>query len=672
MEPAAHIRDFVTSSVDLQKFRQVQDFILLDWKPQQYRMKYRKWLAVLKRFGQGEHADPALAQAAFFILRFQFKPCDVYTPPVFQVIEHVLETAPTSDLAHEIFFPDLSVDYDEATSFTELPHQYISYFCDQGHDVPACIREMEKITAILASFGVKPSKQLFVPVLRAAARAGDQEQTYALMDRLESVHGWSKVPDVWFEYALWHASYGAWDEVQFTLDELHERGYTRLQSVNYAAFFHQLLLRYLTQNTALQAFGFIIHAIKYTGLHPLEMISTTIICACVRDRRYDLIAEWVRLVREAFPRVTLGLESDKRGWRLGNALLEADASSLEVAATCRAIAHGCRDDPFGPLFRDLVKEIVRLDWVERLSAISQQTSQPLSRDDFSSMTMDELLDRAYELCDSMGGPPSDLESDAGVLYREIVTQLNAVEELGSIFQGDLVAVDLGEGAPKLDTEVSETTRVVSRRARQMDRMREKLLLSMPESLTHDTLPRYDDMVAAAFQYYASCRVADHSILQYLASKLAVDRPLDALRLIEAVYMSKYVQGAERTGARPFDNDVFLTWLELVTEVGSLTSAARVLWAVVDSSRHLRWTFHFTFLVNLVGLMPVSGLHGAVVKAKYWEPDPELHHLVKRVWRIRHDSPAYLKDPFEFPAWRDWELKLRDSLQTPQALSGNDT
>lgn len=654
------IRDQLKESMDLRTFATMKSFILPHSKPLNARERFRRWSAVMRHCTRDSQPDWAMAEAVYYKFRFCFGADGILTQPAFEVVNHLLTAASGYDRAQEILFPSLTAVMDESASLYELPSNYLGLFCAQN-DGTAGIREMEKVIAIAKRAGRTPSKDLFVPVLRATARSGNIDQAYDLMDSLETLYGKDEAPRIWSEYAMWHAAYGSWEEVQTMLDRLHEIGYTRQQSVNYALLFHKLLLQYMTQNSAVRSFGFTIHAIKYTGLHPLGMISTTMICSCIKEQRYDLVTEWIRLIREAFPRVTLGFENGKAAWQLGHALMEAGASCQDIAETCRAITHGCRDTPFSPLFKDFAKDLVRRDMVERYRVASRQMigSTP-SEDVIVVMPLDELIDHAYQLC-ALPQTPDCIDIRFEGLQHDLAAQLHAVEELTSIFKGDIDVANVF-GHDNYEAGMLPQTRHNSGVEQNLDGLI-KVEWMVPENLRRKILPEFEELSATVVNYYARREKenlpVDHSMLKYLLGRLSLDKSQDALRLVEMTYWSSYVQGAR---GKPYDNDVFLKWLELVTEIGTVPSAVRALWAVVDSSRHLQWTFDFTYLVNLVCHMNVSGNHASVSKANYWRPNRSLNHLVKSIWRIRHDSPEYIQDRFEFPEWHDWELRLRESLQ----------
>lgn len=645
-----YIVEYLSKAVNPKSFIAVKTFISPPDEALTYEETLRRWLAVMRYYTQGDEQHWAMAEAAFHSFRFQFEPEDIFSPPVVELVKNLLATARTSDRVQEILFPSIVPEGFDAVIFYNLPFQYMSTFCET-HDDTACVEELAKIQFIAKRTRYEPRLNLFTPYIRKRLRQNDTEDATTLSDVLQPLCGTDSEPRIWAECALWHASQGNWDDVQEILDLIHLTGYPRRRPGHYALLFHKLLLRYLANSNAVHSFGFLINGIKFAGLQPLHMISTTLICACVKERRFDLVAEWTSMIREAFPRVSLTFKTERKAWHLGRALLESGASCQDIADVCRAISFGRREDPFCHMFKDFVRELVRLDLVHRMCAIpAQMQDSNVSNDTVRAMTLPEILDYACQFCNTQRSA-SEIDTRYETIRDGLAAQIAAFDELMSIFEGDFELNNFSSrGSPEQSGSPWPGSNGESVKRPTVTTGFGQQPLQWAE------LPDYPELVKIVADHYALRKKAnlpvDHALLKRLLVELPITRPLDALKLVETVYASHYVQGHE---GKPFDNGTFVKWLELVVEAGNVLSATKALWAVIDSSRHLVWTFDFATLVHLAGTAHVEK---SKLYTKEWHPDQDLRHLTKRILCIRQDSPDYVKDDFCFPRWRDWEEKLR--------------
>jgi len=283
------------------------------------------------------------------------------------------------------------------------------------------------------------------------------------------------------------------------------------------------------------------------------------------------------------------------------------------------------------------------------------------------MTMNQILEHAHQFCaqqTTTGNAGADLDD----VKRDILKQLGAVEDIRLTFKGNRCMENLFD-SDRHETPVSLQSRRRSEPAQKLhDRIGRES--SFPEVFTQDQLPPYEQLVAAVMDYYESRRTKglpiNHTLLRYLTAKLMMEDPFHALELVEAVYASHHVHGP--LGA-PFDNDIFQKWFHLVSVTGSLSSAVRALWAMMDSGRHLDWTLHFAYLAHFVSIvhLTTSILEDDKPGRKMWDrkslkrerKEVELEYLRKRIWRIRVSLGP--QDDFRFPDWREWEVQLRESL-----------
>lgn len=657
--------DQATQAVDPERLSMLMEFIHPPKRRLSKPTQYRRWTAVMRHFVQQDRSpDWQVAEAIFHACHGLFEAGVVLSRPVFGLLRHLLSTESNYERAQKILFPAESHSWDNsvlrqnaADVVTELATKYLTLFCEHNLDYSARVAEMVKIIDMARRTGYEASEKFALPVLRMVICEGDIEVAQSLLDELDSIYDFRKMQRLWGEYAVWNASSGNWKEAEFMLDRMQETGYSRHQPEQYAAIFHRMLLHYLSKSSAHRAFGFAVNAIKYTGLIPTARISRTIVCACIKEHRYDLVYEWTRLVSEAFPRLTSGFMTPNGAWQLAHALQKAGSSCRDIADTCRAIAHGCYDDPFPHYLRPLLADLVKLDLSRRLNAASALPSEVLfSRDGTPLMTMNKLLEEAQRFCTSPTAPESKTATSDN-LKRDIAVQLGAVAELTRIFRGDVFMPDLPE---LMDHE--EAPEPVPTRRSQMSNPRSPAINStFPDIFRQEKLPPYKDLSASLTDYYATRAKqgipTDHSLLKHVIDKVSLESPMDALHLIEQIYESEYVQGVQGV---PFDNEVFVKWLQVVTMLGSVKAASTVLWAVVDSSRHLTWTLDFSFCLNIVTYICIGSMKGKQ-KALL---TPEMFYLGRRLWWTRLRSPSYVEDDFEFPKWRPWELALRDATLNP--------
>ncbi|KAL2419815.1 hypothetical protein ABEF95_005342 [Exophiala dermatitidis] len=662
--------------------------------------QYRRFVAVMRHsIEAGPEPDCFMAEAVLHAGRGLFGIDEIFCRPVYDLLRHMLSTETSYARAQEILFGNVSGRHRAADAAHELGAKYLDLFCQLNQDYSLRVAEMAKLIKLAKERGLERNENLAMPVLRAVVFQGDTEAARTLVDELQLSFEGRSLRRLWGDHAVWNAAQGNWEEAQWILDRMQETGYSRHQPEQYAAVFHRMLMQYLSKNTAHRAFGFTINAIKYTGLIPTGRISRTVVCACIREHRYDLVFEWTRLVTEAFPRLTSGFMTAQGAWQLAHALQVAGASCRDITDTCRAIAHGCYDDPFPHYLRPLLADLVKLDLSYRLEAASNLDYQALfSADGVPLMTMNQLLEEARRFCatESQVGAPMDQVR----LKQDLAMQLDAVEELTRVFRGDVFMADLPYEVMEDEEPItSDGTPTAVNQSRRPPRLSPWSSLSgktksspaminsaFPDILTQDKLPpKYEDVSTAVMNHYATRAkqglAIDHSLLKHVVDRIAPQNPMDALTLIEEVYDSDYVQGMHGV---PFDNDVFVKWLQIVTTVGSVKAASTALWAVVDSARHIQWTLDISFCLNIVTCICLGGSgagaemvvktdnttkqmqwHHHKNKNRYSANDskmltPEMFYLGRRLWWTRLRSPHYVHDTFEFPKWRPWELALREA------------
>ncbi|OQV05190.1 hypothetical protein CLAIMM_09970 [Cladophialophora immunda] len=620
--------------------------------------QYRRWLAVMRHYTtRPSPLNWTTAEAVYYENRSLFSPKDLNIRPVFDLLQYLLVTDSTSSRVQTILFPDLLQDSADLAEVFQLSTKYLNFFCEDQHTIPECLQETRKVIDIARRRGLSPSQDLIVPVLKALVRSRDLEDADIVLNQLGSMFESVDSLDILSEYTILNACEGNWAAVESSLDKIHGVNKSRIRPVEFARLFQKLLIQHTAQNPALQSFGFIVHAIKYAGLIPTGLISRTLICACVRDRRYDLIAEWARLVKEAFPRVSLGFDLLQGGWTLADTLMEVGASCEEVSKVCLTIAHGCRKNPFGPTFREFTVDIVKSDMVQRLCAPSAPNpAGSVSRDEICAMSLEQLLTLAFDLRNS---PATPRAHDAHIegLKSDIATQMSAIVDLAKTFRGDTKLLFLGN---KGQTEIVSKRRGdgdSSQKLRGMGVFKR----AFPELFDPDRFNGPGRLTAALVGHYDRREKkglpVDHAVLGHFITNVGPQHPSETLELIESIYASGYVQGQNGT---PFDADVFKKWLYLVSTSGSVTSAAVVLRAVIDSNRHLDWTTHFRVLCEFVAQVE-SYPNGSFWDERQYPKKPEggelrsLYEEIKKIWVA---ASKQRKETFKFPEWKGWEMEIK--------------
>ncbi|KIW97310.1 uncharacterized protein Z519_02702 [Cladophialophora bantiana CBS 173.52] len=657
--PAAP-KDFVAHAknvLDLKTLFSLHRFIRPENRKMRRHYQYRRWLAVMRHY-TNKHStlNWAIAEAVFYEHRSLFNPKNLNIRPVFDLVQYLLTTDSASSRVQSILFSNSGQGSADPAEALQPSIQYLNSFCEDQHTIPECLEETRKIIDIARRGGLAPCKDLIVPILKAVVRSKDLEDAETVLDQLGAMFGDSDSLDILGEYAFLNACEGKWGVVESTLDKIHSVNKSRSRPVEFAHLFQKLLLQHTAQNPSVRSFGFTVHAIKYAGLIPTGLISRTLICACVRDRRYDLVVEWVRLIKEAFPRVSLGFELLQGGWILADTLMEIRASCEEVAKICLTIAHGCRKNPFGPSFREFTVDLIKSDMTQRLSSTSAQILiGSASRGDVRAMNLEQLLTLAFDLRNSLTTSSSNNVQTEG-LKSDIATQMSAIANLAKAFRGDTKLLFLGN---------KDQTEIVSKARRDGDSGQKLRGMGIskrtfPELFDQDRPVGIRKLTAALVRHYDRRErhglPVDHSLLRQVIMHIGPQHPSEILDLVEAIYASGYVQGPNGT---PFDTDIFKKWLYLVSTNGSVKSAAAVLGAVVDSASHLQWTAHFRHLCEFV-TQAESHPNGSFWDEKQYPKKPEdegLRSLYEEIKRIWVGVWKQRKETFRFPEWKGWEMEL---------------
>ncbi|KIW76063.1 hypothetical protein Z517_10808 [Fonsecaea pedrosoi CBS 271.37] len=653
--------DFVNHAKDIldpKTLFGLHQFIQPENRKMRRHYQYRRWLAVMRHFTtRPSTLNWAMAEAVFYEHRSLFRLKDLSIQPVFDLVQYLLETDTTSSRVQNILFPDsLQQDSADPAEAFQLSIKYLNYFCEEQHTVSECLEETKKMIDIARRHGLAPSQDIIMPVLKALVRLRDSDNADIVLDQLWPMLGNVEYIDILSEYTFLNACEGNWAVVESTLDKIHGVNTSRFRPVEFARLFQRLLLQHAAQNPSAQSFGFTVHAIKYAGLIPTGLISRTLICACIRDRRYDLVVEWVRLVKEAFPRVSLGFDLLQGGWILADTLMEVGASCEEVARACLTIAHGCRKNPFSPNFREFAIELIKTDLAHRLcTASAQMSTGSVSGDDIRKMSLEQLLTLAFDLRNSSTNPqPNEMQPEG--LRSDIATQMAAIVDLVKTFRGDTKLLFLSNKS-QMD--------IVSKRRRDGDagqklRGMGVFKRTFPELFDQDGSTGARTLTAALVAYYDGREKkglpVDHTVLRHLITNIGPQHPAETLELVEAIYASGYVQG--HNGA-PFDADIFKKWLYLVSTNGSVASAATVLKAVVYCSSQLEWTTHFRVLCEFVAQVE-SYPDGSFWDERQYPKKPEdgelrpLYEEIKRIWLV---AAKQRKEAFRFPEWKGWEMEI---------------
>jgi hypothetical protein len=612
----------------------------------------RKWLAVMRHFtSQHSTLDWTIAEAVFYIYRASCgDPRTLNVLPVYALIQHLLATVPASQRIEQILFPISPDDTASAAEAFEMPIRYLQFYCEGQHSTSECVRELGQILDVTKRCGLVPSKDLVIPVLRALVRARDMELAETVLEGLTYEFGPTDSLALFEQYTFLNACEGNWMVVETMLDRFHTLNRSRSRPVEYGRLFERLLSQHIAKNQSTRSFHFTVHAMKYAGLIPTTRVSRTLICAFIREGRYDLVVEWLRLIKGAFPRVSAGFDLLQGAWLLTNTLAETGASCEEIAKVCQTIAHGHRKDPFGPAFREFAVDLVKADLSHRLCAVSAHfPSAGVSDEEIRSMTMDQLLKYAYDF----RAAPTTIGSNAVVvesLKNDLAMQISAIVDLVKVFRGEMKILFFG---------IKHEQDMLLKDRRRVNRVAHSPPVDIfPEIQSHGRSPGIGKLTTAVVQHYdrrdKDGLPVDHSILHHFITRFGPEYPSEVLELVERVHASGFVQS--RCGA-PFDTELFKQWLYLVSTGGSVKSAVTALSAVSESAHRLAWTAHFRCLCEFVTQL------GSVDNETLWDdktfpqkpkqgPLRTLYEEIKRTWARQK---SWKEERFRFPEWKGWDL-----------------
>lgn len=638
--------------------------------------RYRPWLAIM-RYVTSHHTPVnwAIAEAMLYKYQAIFRWEDLCIKPVFELTKQLLETAPNSQRVERVLFPTSQLKPTDRPHSPEPSIRYIQFYCDDQHNSSECVRELEQVLKVAKRSGHKPSKRLVLPVLRVLVHSKDFTAAERLLENVRPAFELNEYLALTEEYAFLGACEGQWTIVDSILDEFASMYEPRLRPINFGRFFERLLVQHSSKNHSSQSFGFALDAIKHAGLIPTHHITRTIICASIRDRRYDQIIQWMHMLKDSFPRLTAGLALDQNTWMLTDALARSGASCEEMARVFRMLAYGRRHNPFTSRFRKYAIELVRADLSQRLRAASVLvTIDKISAEDVHSMTMQELLGYTRVLREA---PPTDSQN-AVLLDRmksDIAVQIEAIVELVKIFRGDLETLFLGHGARQELPLASRQTALEDDQASAPDVLRR----AFPLIFRPDQPLRITKLKTALVQYYDQREKqklpVDHSLLEAFIRTIGHEYPLEVLELVEAIHGSGFVQGPY--GA-PFDTKLFKTWLYLVSTGGTVHSAVCVLSAVLDNVQRLTWTTHLRHLCNLVAQLETVN-HDDLWNRRQFAVRPEAPNKLQGLYdRLRSftvdDTTRRIesKETFWFPGWKGWKMDAKNRTFKKKELAPDPT
>ncbi|KIW71050.1 hypothetical protein PV04_03265 [Phialophora macrospora] len=615
------------------------------------RLSRRKWLAILRYYTSQHSLNWTMAEAVFYIYRAACRnPRNLNVRPVFVLIQHLLATVPSSKRIEQILFPISPDDTASTTEALEMPIRYLQFYCEGQHSSSECVLELGQILDVTRRCGLVPSKDLATPVLRALVQAGDIEMAEMVLERLTSEFGPSDSLALLEQYTFLNACEGNWVVVESMLDRFHTMNRSRSRPVECGRFFERLLLQHTAKNPSTQSFHFTVHTMKYAGLIPTNHVSRTLICAFIRDGRYDLVVEWLRLIKEAYPRVSAGFGLLQGAWLLTNTLAETGASCEEIAKVCQTIAHGHRKDPFGPAFREFAVDLVKADLSQRLCAVAAHfPSAEVSDEELRSMTMEQLLKYAYNFRTT----PTTTGSNAAVvesLKNDLATQISAIVDLAKVFRGEIKMLFFG---------IKQQQDSLLRDRRRVDRVAQSPPVDIfPEPHRHGRSTGIRKLTAAVVQHYdrrdKEGLPCDHSILHHFITRFGPEYPSEVLELVEAVHASGFVQAQSGT---PFDTELFKKWLYLVSTDGSAKSAVTALSAVSKSADRLAWTAHFRCLCEFVTQL------GSVDNETLWDDktfptkpkEGSLRTFYEEIKERWFEQGSWKEERFRFPEWKGSDI-----------------
>lgn len=626
-----------------------------------------RWHSVLRYF-LAQPTDNRMTIAAAIVSMYRpLFPIESCTfPSVLEIVKHHLSDESSLEQASELLFPSNLTNSSESSQKTSDPFLAVAYLkncLESGDTFESWIAQMRTVLEVAKLSGFPLGDDFAIAIIKALCHVGNMDKVLLTLDELEKQYGIAVTQDSLEDLCNGYAVAGDWKEASSVIELMHNKGYARKHPDRFQTFYAKLIALFSKDSTAERCLGFTIHAMKNSGLIPGNEVSRAITCASIRDGRHELILEWGRLVEKVYSRLEPPFTTLKGALQFSRACRDIGASCVEIASACRAIGHRARKDPFSKYFRSCVSGLVREDLIYRLQAINRlNQSFP---DDFESKSTSELVTLAREI-EHNSSTVHRMRPSEAKLHRDLVWQIDALEELKTIFEGGVSTTDLYESDES--RRKTPSYRELRRPSTESSRSHRQLPESAPESMQQERLPACPEIIDAISNDYARrrkhSRVLEHALLKHVVQRLArCFRGADAIRLICTIYESDFVKGVH---GLPFDEEIFTEWIHLALESG-IQDTMRAIWAIIDSIRSLEFSHDFRLLTLLAFVTENRRLSGFESREWSWKEhrDGELEYAYSKLAAARGRDPSRTTHSNIFPAWKRWEEAMRDRVATEQ-------
>ena len=587
----------------------------------------------------------------FFEKLFPTGKCMEDNLPCRRLAATLLASDPTSKHAAYMLFPLASSQIPNRLYKTAT--DYLYWFCQSTPNVKEWTEETRKVVALAQQRGVPLHERIIIPTVKELTMANKRRVAHKFVAQMRST-------DMDFRFLTSdillrsHAAAGDWREVEQVLARLHEQGLSRSRPIGFSAVFETVLQQYLRQQSLDRAYDYTIHAIANLGLIPTSRVSCTIITACLQQERYDLIQDWVDMMRQMFPFVDPGTGTAMSAWRFSHVWSDRQSSCEEIEAGCRAMAYGAIKDTFSTPLRDFALEAVEQDLRRRIC---------LSNDFWNDASLDELeesLAKMYlpDIANFVQDfirkhpNPAKLSNRQREYLQDVLRQIKSTTRLNSLFSGDM---------PRHKFKNTQVARrlVSSRHVKNDDEalLREKVRSSRFPSRTELWTMLSDIYVGRQRRGEKPA----HDVLSFLIPQMTqAYMSVDACYMMSSLYQSPYVQGDRGT---PFSHDLFELWLHVSMDAKYGMGIIKVIWAIVDSGIVVKP--QLLLLVEIAYIKRATNQRLREEDQKHFlEEGKYLYNKLKARMRDRN-APGEEGKKVRFAEFQTWEEKMR--MRLPKGL-----
>ncbi|KPI42479.1 uncharacterized protein AB675_9890 [Cyphellophora attinorum] len=497
--------------------------------------------------------------------------------------------------------------------------QYMLKFCMNGTAPSVWITEYYKIADIVKGAGLPLHGRSVETLLRALCSSGQPVEAEAIYEDMVANYGMARALQSDRVVAIGYAMQHDWTSVNRIMARLQEDGVPRSRPSGYSITFQKLFRVHLRNHSLDASYEYLINAMGYWKLVPNNVISSILITACIRARRYEHIQEWLETVRQMWPRLASVTNFQLFAYQVSRAWAETGASCMDIRSTCQALAHSSLRDPFSKSFRSMAREAMcsALHRAYKGAFEGLVPIQQLEPDRF-----DQAMDRVTASLRDFDRQGS-LDDSRRTALEYLELELGAAQDFQRIMRGHGSSLSTARIQAIQNPSEDKSSYALQDSSALLQDIKSEGRLTYGRHKIAFVAERYAENFAAG-------RAPPHGILKAVVEEMVlVDELVEAVKLIRSVHSSRYITG--RNGAF-FDGSVYTTWLELCVTVGSYLESTVAMWALLDASRSVTITAEHMILVTNCSsslYQPATKHHSNVVEAK-----KEMDYLHRRLARVR--------------------------------------